>query len=64
MQWTIGGLDEFETEEVDETWMVHLDAVSSIPGSCLELTWLPEPSRPIGSGDPSLPPPSYFPLRC
>jgi hypothetical protein len=58
------GLDEFETEEVDETWMVHLDAMASVPRAWL--SW----ARPRSSAEPllipCLDPPSLLsiPLRC
>ena len=62
--WSLAGLEEFDTEEVDETWMVHLDAVASVPACWDGLAWS-LPGSPSRSLDAIAPPPgSYFPLRC
>ena len=62
--WSLGGPEEFDSEEVDESWIVHLDAVASVPGSWLRRAW--SRSKSTAKADPSSPPPadSYFPLRC
>jgi hypothetical protein len=62
--WTTNGLDEFDTEELDETWIVDLDLMASMPVDWL--VWdlprtLPEPYWIASVDPPSL---SYFPLRC
>jgi hypothetical protein len=62
--WTLAGLEEFDTEEVDETWMVHLDAIASVPGSWLCLAWSRSRSAPRASAGIARPPQSSFPLRC
>jgi hypothetical protein len=62
--WSFPVLEEFDTEEVDEAWMVHLDAVATVPGRQFGPAWSPSSSRPMASEESSLPPQSYFPLRC
>jgi hypothetical protein len=62
--WASDGLEEFDTEEVDETWMVHLDAIASVPGSWLFEAWSRSVSRPKDNDGISFPPHSHFPLRC
>jgi hypothetical protein len=61
---TLAGSEEFDTEEVDETWMVHLDAIASVPGSWLDLAW--SRSRSSAKPSPGLAPspPPHVPLRC
>ncbi len=46
--WSSPLIEEFDTREVDETWIVHLDAVTSIP-----IAWLSW-ARPISATEPSL----------
>jgi hypothetical protein len=61
----LADLEEFDTEEVDETWMVHLDLVATVPGACPGPRWSGSASGPLAFEGSSLPPPSsYFPLRC
>jgi hypothetical protein len=62
--WTVAGIDEFDTEEFDETWFLQLDAA----GLCAAdwSAWGPPRSTPsfdrsAGLGQPSRP---GFPLRC
>ena len=57
-------VEPFDTEEVDETWMVHLDVVATVPGS-----WL-IPARPLPGlrwvvvDRAGLAHSSLYPLRC
>jgi hypothetical protein len=62
--WTVSGLDEFDTEEVDETWFLHLDATRvavadrsgwGLPRSTLGFDHLASLDRSSRLG---------FPLRC
>jgi len=62
--WSLANLEEIDTEEVDETWMVHLDVVASVPASWLRVAWSRAVSMPKVFDDSSLPPLSSFPLRC
>ncbi len=62
--WAFDGPSEFDSEESDESWIVHLDAVASVPGSWLRLAWSRSKST-VKSGRASPPSAdSYFPLRC
>jgi len=62
--WVWEGSEEFDTEEPDETWIVHLDLVTSLP-----VAWLmAEPPMPLPEvrrldrlGMISA---SQYPLRC
>jgi hypothetical protein len=62
--WSACGVDEFDTEEQDETWMVHLDLLAAFPVDWLIWARIPTRSEPerIESLDPSFP--AYSPLRC
>ena len=60
----LASLEEFDTEEVDETWMVHLDAIASVPGSWLCLAWSRSRSAPRPSAGITSLPQSSIPLRC
>ena len=62
--WSSHGLDEYDTEEEDDSWVVHLDALASVPIAWCD--WArPESSaeaRPLEAFDP--PSLARFPLRC
>ena len=62
--WSTPILGEYDTEEQDESWVVQLDVLASVPIAWL--TWdLPGRSAvdgPIEGRDPL--PPRLFPLRC
>ena len=62
--WSLTGLDEFDTEELDETWMVQLDALASFPASWL--CFSSSRSRSERTSADGFPPPvlGKFPLRC
>src|SRR5947209_7985358 len=61
---TSQGLDEFDIEESDETWMVHLDVLASVPASWLDWS-RPRSLDEIRTGDGLAPPDrGPFPLRC
>jgi hypothetical protein len=57
-------LEEFDTEETDESWIVDLDAMASVPNSWLCMAWLRAESRPRVLDGIVRPPSSHFPLRC
>jgi hypothetical protein len=55
---------DVDTEEVDETWMSHLDIVATIPASWLGLRWCRLKSSPSPTSWIGLASSSPFPLRC
>jgi len=62
--WTISGPDESDTEEVDETWVLHLDAAGST-----DLAWPGWGPPRDGFGAVRIAAPArcrlrHFPLRC
>lgn len=61
---TLNCPEEFDTEEVDETWMLQLDAIASLPGTCPGPCWVRSDAEPRCVEDFPTPLPSYFPLRC
>lgn len=62
--WSAGALEEFDTEDLDETWMIYLDLLATLP-----LTWLAwnrRETRLIStlSDETGSPFPTSHPLRC
>ena len=61
---SLGSLEEFDTEEVDETWLVQLDVLATVPGSWLGLAWSRSRSESSPATRIESPPMIPFPLRC
>ena len=59
-----GVFEEFDTEEVDESWMGHLDAVATVPSSWLGTGWTRRRPGLLEVEDVGMAAPSRFPLRC
>ena len=55
---------DVDTEEVDETWMSHLDIMATFPVSWLGLKWWRLKSSLAPDSWIGLAPLSSFPLRC
>lgn len=60
----LAGPDDLDTEEVDESWMVHLDAVANLPGAWPFSSWTRLRSDLTRNVDPAPLSCLAIPLRC